>query len=205
MQITHSGDDISASVKRRFMHTAWIANALAFLLLTGFSALTPQMGERLGLPPAATIWLASTLLFSRTVAFVIFWKWEGWHYRYRWLRWALWSAPMAVAVAFFSNEIPLVFGALVLFGFAAGLSYASSLYYSLAYGENKGEHGGIHEAILGVGIFGGPLLAGIVSQLDGGIAGAQWTIIILALICNVAGMILLAVIHRNKSSQNSAP
>jgi MFS family permease len=44
----------------------------------------------------------------------------------------------------------------VVFGLAVGLVYYSSLFYSMDVGETKGEHGGIHEAAIGAGIFGGP-------------------------------------------------
>jgi hypothetical protein len=44
------------------------------------------------------------------------------------------------------------------FGAAVGLVYYSSLFYSMDVGETKGEHGGIHEAAIGVGIFGGPAI-----------------------------------------------
>jgi MFS family permease len=44
------------------------------------------------------------------------------------------------------------------FGFAVGLIYSSSLFYSMDVGETKGEHGGFHEALIGVGIFAGPAI-----------------------------------------------
>jgi len=37
-----------------------------------------------------------------------------------------------------------------------GLIYYSSLFYSMDGGASKGKSGGIHEAAIGVGIFGGP-------------------------------------------------
>jgi hypothetical protein len=42
------------------------------------------------------------------------------------------------------------------FGIAVGLIYYSSLFYSMDAGEAKGEHGGFHEAAIGLGIFIGP-------------------------------------------------
>jgi len=44
----------------------------------------------------------------------------------------------------------------VFFGVAAGLIYYSSLFYSMDVGETKGEHGGLHEAAIGAGVFAGP-------------------------------------------------
>ena len=42
------------------------------------------------------------------------------------------------------------------FGLSIGLIYYSSLFYSMDVGETKGEHGGFHEAAIGVGSFAGP-------------------------------------------------
>jgi MFS family permease len=53
------------------------------------------------------------------------------------------------------NVAVLVLAQLV-FGVAAGLIYYSSLFYSMDLGDTKGEHGGIHEAAIGVGNFAGP-------------------------------------------------
>jgi hypothetical protein len=50
-------------------------------------------------------------------------------------------------------------------GWMLGLVYSSSLFYSMDIGTNKGENGGSHEAILGGGLFLGPLV---------GVFGARW-------------------------------
>jgi len=55
------------------------------------------------------------------------------------------------------NLIVLVL-AQILFGGAIGLIYYSSLFYSMDVGETKGEHGGIHEAAIGLGNFAGPAM-----------------------------------------------
>jgi hypothetical protein len=44
----------------------------------------------------------------------------------------------------------------LVFGAAVGLIYSSSLFYSMDLSETKGEHGGIHEAAIGLGNFAGP-------------------------------------------------
>ena len=46
----------------------------------------------------------------------------------------------------------------LLFGWSIGLIYYSSLYYSMHVGDTKAEHGGVHEAVIGLGIFGGPAI-----------------------------------------------
>ena len=47
----------------------------------------------------------------------------------------------------------------IIFGGVIGLIYYSSLYYSMDLGDTKGEHGGIHEAAIGLGNLAGPAVA----------------------------------------------
>jgi predicted MFS family arabinose efflux permease len=50
------------------------------------------------------------------------------------------------------------------FGSAIGLIYYSSLFYSMDAGDAKGEHGGIHEAVIGVGNCVGPAVGAAALQ-----------------------------------------
>jgi len=45
------------------------------------------------------------------------------------------------------------------------LIYYSSLFYSMDAGEAKGEHGGIHEAAIGLGNMSGPLIGALALQI----------------------------------------
>jgi len=60
-----------------------------------------------------------------------------------------------VAILLVPNLAVLVLAQL-LFGGAVGLLYYSSLFYSMDISETKGEHGGLHEAVIGLGNFAGP-------------------------------------------------
>ena len=60
------------------------------------------------------------------------------------------------AVLLLSNSLPFLFAAQLVFGLATGLLYYASLFYSMDVGETKSEHGGIHEAAIGLGICLGP-------------------------------------------------
>ncbi len=53
----------------------------------------------------------------------------------------------------------------LVFGVSVGLIYYSSLFYSMDVGETKGEHGGVHEAMIGAGIFIGPALGALALRL----------------------------------------
>ncbi len=45
-----------------------------------------------------------------------------------------------------------------------GLIYYSSLFYSMDGSQTKGEHGGIHEAAIGLGNFAGPAVGALALQ-----------------------------------------
>jgi MFS family permease len=180
------------SEKRTFMHLAWIGNGLAFLMVVGFNALVPEMAIRLNLIPSMAIWLSCALPIMRTVAFVICWRWEGWHYSLPWLQSALWLAPLSLGLIFFSNQIFPTLVGMVIFGLCFGLTYSGSLYYTLDYGHAaKGEHAGLHESIIGIGSFVGPLLAAGVAAMGAGAFGAQWTFVLLAVIVSGSGSFLI--------------
>ena len=56
------------------------------------------------------------------------------------------------ALILLASQLWIVVSAQIFFGFAAGLMYYSSLFYSMDVGEASGEHGGFHEGALGLGI-----------------------------------------------------
>jgi hypothetical protein len=52
----------------------------------------------------------------------------------------------------------------IVFGGAVGLIYYSSLFYSMDSSETKGEHGGIHESVIGLGNCAGPAVGAAALQ-----------------------------------------
>ena len=55
-----------------------------------------------------------------------------------------------------AQSIELLLVAQVSFGLSIGLIYYSSLYYSMNVTENQGSNAGLHEAMIGAGLFIGP-------------------------------------------------
>lgn len=184
--------------KTRFMYAAWLGNTLGYFVVTGFSALAPHVGERLSLSPRLTIWLVCSMLFARAAAFVGFGWWEGWHYRWRWFVTALVLLPATLAVSFFSPSVGAVLAGQVVMGVALGLVYSASLYYSLDVGHGSGDHGGIHESMIGVGILAGPL-AGVAGAWTGGVDGAQALILVVYALAGVSGMSAACLLPRRRN------
>ena len=142
----------------RFLKVAWLGNMLGYLVVSSVSALAPHIGQQLGLDASASIWLVCTLFLARSITFAVLGVWEGWHYRWSLLIGSILLIPVGLTVVFFGRAVPVVLLTFIAMGWMLGLIYSSSLFYSMDLGENKGETGGNHEAILGGGLFLGPLV-----------------------------------------------
>jgi len=142
-----------------FMKMAWIANPFSYVAVNTAIPLIPFLAGRLELTPTAAGIVCSIWIFARTLAFGLLWKWDGWHYRYRYM-----SGSYVAMVAGFmglvlAGNLAVLIVAQIVFGLALGLIYYSSLFYSMDVGDTKGEHGGLHEGTIGMGIFAGPAIA----------------------------------------------
>ena len=156
---------ITPDRKRRFMHAAWMGNALTYVMIAVMLPLLPALSDRIGQSPSLTIIMACTYYLTRCMAFFVFGRWEHWHYHRGWTITALMLAPLAFAGIMLTTSLPVILLSLALFGISLGLTYSSSIYYSLDCGSAKGEQGGLHEAIIGIGNLLGPLV---------GLAGICW-------------------------------
>lgn len=141
-----------------FLRMAWLANPFAYLAINTVIAVMPAVASRLHLSVAQAGILCSIWMFVRTASFLCLWLWPGWHYRFRWLMAAYVALTASFVVLLLAPNLSLVIAAQMTFGLALGLIYYSSLYYSMDVGETKGEHGGFHEAMIGLGSCAGPAI-----------------------------------------------
>ncbi len=141
---------------RAFLKMAWLANPFAYVAINTLFAVMPGVAEKLALSPTRVGLFCSVWLFGRLAAFALLWQWRGWHYRFRWLFIAFLLLIVSLAAILLATQLWLVVLAQVFFGLATGLVYYSSLFYSMDIGEASSEHGGLHEAFIGMGIFLGP-------------------------------------------------
>ena len=139
-----------------FLKMAWLANPFSYIAIHSFLAVIPGRSTELGLSIAQSGWFWSVWFLARLGTFVLLWQWAGWHYRFRWLLAAFLALIASYAVLLLGQSFAVLLAAQVVFGLATGLLYYSSLFYSMDVGETKGEHGGIHEAAIGLGICLGP-------------------------------------------------
>ena len=141
-----------------FLRLAWLANPLAYIAMNALLPVIPQMADQMGLSTMTAGFVCSVWLFSRMGAFLGLWLWNGWHYRFGWLVAAYVGLIVSFAMILLVPSVAAIVVGQVLFGLAVGLLYYSSLFYSMDLGDTKGEHGGLHEAAIGAGIFGGPAI-----------------------------------------------
>jgi len=84
-------------------------------------------------------------------------------------------------------------GAQIVFGLAVGLIYSSSLFYSMDVGERKSEHGGFHEAAIGVGSCAGPAIGAAAMHFFPDASGNSAWAVSGMLIIGLAGLTWLRV------------
>ncbi len=161
----HEPDGVSRPVARQFLRMAWLANPFAYIAMNTAIPLLPEIATRLQLSTAQAGFFCSLWQFARLGTFAILWKWTGWHYRFGWL---LSAFLLLIASFILLLVLPhpgvLVVTQLVL-GWAVGLIYYSSLFYSMDASDAKGEHGGLHEAAIGIGLCSGPAIGALALRL----------------------------------------
>jgi predicted MFS family arabinose efflux permease len=87
--------------------------------------------------------------------------WPGWHYRFRFLATAYVAMVISFGAMLLVPDWRVLACAEVILGASFGLIYYSSLFYSMDVGDTKGEQGGIHEAVIGLGSGSGPATAAL--------------------------------------------
>jgi MFS family permease len=176
---------LSAQTRDAYRKLAWFANPLSYFAINAILTLNPITRQRLGLSfGEASLWLG-LWFYIRGVAFEVLRRWNGWHYRWGFLCGGFGTLSLSFLLMVLAPNRFLLLLAQVLFGLSAGLIYQSSLFYSMAESETSGEHGGIHEALIGMGNMMAPLVIFLCSIL-----APQFSA--LPVLC-VAGVLLLGL------------
>jgi MFS family permease len=181
---------------RRFLRMAWLANPLAYVAINTVVAVVPGLARQLELTPMWAGFFCSVWFFSRLGAFLLLWLWKGWHYRMHWFFGAYVMLIASFALVLLVPNLTVLVLAQVTFGAALGLIYYSSLYYSMEVGEAKAEHGGVHEAMIGAGIFAGPAIgAGALYAFPAHAASSTFAVGI-ALLAGLGALLYVAFARR---------
>ena len=171
--------------RKIFLRFALLTNPFAYVAINTAIPMIPEVARRFDLSPMWAGFFCSLWLFMRMAAFILFWLWPGWHYRFGFLL----SAKMMLVLSFLglllAPQLWIMLVAQVIFGLSVGLIYYSSLYYSMNGGTAKSEHGGLHEAMIGLGTFIGATVGVSAKYFYPAVAGIS--------IWAVAGLLLIGL------------
>jgi hypothetical protein len=152
-----------------------ISMPASYALIYALSAMLPSLPAMERIPTSIATVVGSAWLASRWLAFLMLGFSPWWHTRPRALLVAAWGMLLAFAAVGWQpssllgrEALGLDLGWLVVcqvaLGFALGLIYSASLYFGMVLSDGSTEHGGYHEALIGLGSILGP----------GAGAAAQW-------------------------------
>ncbi len=151
-----------------------ISMPASYALVYALAALLPSLHSMNRIPTWAATLIGSVWLASRWVTFLVLGLVDWWHTRPRVLLVAAFFMLIAFALvawepsrAFERDALAIDLGWLVacqiVIGVAIGMIYFASLYFGMVLSEGSTEHGGYHEALIGLGSVLGPG-AGAVAQ-----------------------------------------
>ena len=176
-----------------------IALPAMYVVSNSLMAMMPSMPVLQQLSPVWQTIFASVWIVARWVMFLLLTATAFWHTRPR----LLLIAALGLLVSFLVTTTPpsqllpelnlslrvdltlLVLGQIGL-GIAMGLIYMSSLYFGMVLSEGSTEHGGYHEALIGLGFVLGPA-AGALSQW-------LWPENVTAAVLSVATVVMLSIL-----------
>ena len=174
---------------RSFLRMAWLANPFAYIGMNTLIALMPGIAQRLELSTTLAGFSGSLWCFARFGTFIGLRLWPGWHYRFRWLLLGYLALVSGFILILIAPNLPVLLAAQMLFGGAIGLTYYSSLFYSMDMSESKGKHGGIHESVIGLGNCAGPAVGAAALQFLPQYSHSGTLAVTLLLLCGLGGLI----------------
>ena len=149
---------------RRFLRVAWVANFATFFATGAVRSLFPKLASDLGILPTPLGQLMALIGVAQLGTFFIVSRTERWQFRLAPLV-ATQCLGIAGLLALAAGSSPQVFMLSMLAqGVLAGVTFTSSLFYSLYAGGPGGRRAGPHEAILGSGFLFGPILGGLAAE-----------------------------------------
>jgi len=151
----------------KFLYIAWTANFMSWYIIGTARNIFPKLAAEIGFESGFIGFLIFLMMFAQTAAFFVLGKTHAWHYRF-WPVLLCQAVSMAGLFMIFSfSTAPALMAAMVMLGVSSGMTYFSSIFYSLFGFLDKGRRSGIHEAFVGIGAFLGPLTGGLAAHFVG--------------------------------------
>ncbi|MEN6548530.1 MAG: MFS transporter [Armatimonadia bacterium] len=153
---------------RVFLFLAWIGNFASWYCRGTVSAMFPKLGDELLFSHLTVGVLVFTISAAQVFAFGLARLSHRWHYHLRALIGAEIVGIVGMLMAGLTSNQYVFALAFILSGCCAGVTYVSSLMYSLEGAvQSRGKRSGLHEAVLGSGSVIGPLLGGVIGETLG--------------------------------------
>ena len=174
-----------------FLRMAWLANPFAYIAIQTLIAVIPGIAEKFHLSNTLAGFACTLWYFARLGAFAVLWHWTAWHYKFRWLAASFAVLIVSFATILMSPNLVVLIVAQIFLGAAIGLIYYSSLFYSMDAGDTRGEHGGIHEAVIGFGNCTGPAVGALSLQFLPQYANSGAIAVSVLLLCGFGGLFVI--------------
>jgi MFS family permease len=181
----------SPASAKTFLRMAWLANPFAYIAINTLIAVIPGIAAKFRMSPMLAGFVCSLWCFVRLGAFAALWHWTKWHYKFRWLAASFAVLILSFAIILLSPNLILLIVAQIFFGGAIGLIYYSSLFYSMDAGGARGEHGGIHEAAIGLGNCVGPAIGALSLQFLPQFQNSGALAVSALLLCGFGGLLMI--------------
>ncbi len=146
-----------------FIYVGWAANFAAWFAIGACQSLFPKLALSLPVPIGDRMLgiLIALIPAGEITVFAFLRKLRHWHYRYRYLLFFQALGMGGLLVLALNSTPGLFIPGFLAIGFAGGMTYFSSIYYSVHRQEGKGRKSGLHESFLGFGVALGPLCGGL--------------------------------------------
>jgi len=141
---------------------------VSYLLAAALSPIVPYRLAEVGVEPVWQTPATATWMLARVAAVGLMLALPSWHGRWGPLGLAATALVGGFALVVVGPSIASMLVGFAVFGAGLGVVYTAALYYALAVHRADVDAGGTHEALIGLGYGGGPLLALVGVGLGGG-------------------------------------
>jgi len=191
-------DEADARQHRLALWLSRIALPSTYVIVYSLAPALPSLHAIRQLPPTVATIVGSIWLMSRAIAFIITANTTFWHKRTS----LMFAASITMLLAFIGTIVPgtlthlglsaalagMAFAQIVL-GLSLGTIYSASLYFGMAVSDGSTEHGGYHEALIGLGQILGPLVGAVMQWIR---PGELWPALM-----GISGVVSLSIVFQS--------
>ncbi|MCX6354322.1 MAG: MFS transporter [Candidatus Aureabacteria bacterium] len=147
-----------------FLPLSLWANFVCWFCLANVQSLYPKYAVTVGFSPQMIGFFLFLVGAAQSLFFIMLRSRPAWQFRYGPLIVAHAAAGGGMLVLSHVVSLPFIAVSFLPLGCALGLSYYSSIYYSLCGRGETGRRAGIHERMVGSGFFVGPITGGVIAR-----------------------------------------